>query len=162
METVIRVILIYLVILFGLRILGKREFGQLSPLELISLLLVPELVGQSVLKDDFSLTNSLVALTSLFSLVFITSLARYLSKNVEKVISGEPTILVSHVAFIENNLHKERVDAAEIFSEMHKSGLHQLEQVKWAILESDGKISIISVDEMRPSHVNVDEENRVS
>jgi uncharacterized membrane protein YcaP (DUF421 family) len=162
METVIRVILIYLVILFGLRILGKREFGQLSPLELISLLLVPELVGQSVLKDDFSLTNSLVALTSLFSLVFITSLARYLSKNVEKVISGEPTILVSHGTFIENNLHKERVDAAEIFSEMHKSGLHQLEQVKWAILESDGKISIISIDEMRPSHVNMDEENRVS
>jgi uncharacterized membrane protein YcaP (DUF421 family) len=161
METVFRVILIYLVILSGLRIIGKREFGQLSPLELVSLLLVPELVGQTMLKDDFSLTNAIIAISSLFSVVIITSVLRYRFEKVEKVISGEPSVLVSHGEFIESNLHKERIDAAEIFGEMHKSGLSRLEQVKWAILESDGKISIVSEDE-HPIHANANEEDSVS
>lgn len=151
METVIRVILIYLAILFGLRILGKREFGQLSPLELITLLLIPELVAQAVVREDFSLTNAMIALTTLFSLVFITSLLRYKFLYIEKVISGEPSVLVSHGEFIEDNLNKEHVDAAEIFGAMHSSGLYRLEQVKWAILETDGKISIIPEDEDRDS-----------
>ena len=154
METVIRVILIYLAILFGLRILGKREFGQLSPLELITLLLIPELVAQAVVREDFSFTNAIIALTTLFSLVFITSLFRYKYLYIEKVISGEPSVLVSHGEFIEDNLNKEHVDAEEIVGAMHRSGLYRLEQVKWAILETDGKISIIPEDEDRDSTTN--------
>jgi uncharacterized membrane protein YcaP (DUF421 family) len=151
METVIRVVLIYLAILLGLRILGKREFGQLSPLELISLLLIPEIVSPALHQDDISITNAVIALSTLLSMVFLTSLARYLFEHIEKAISGEPSILVSHGTFIEMNLHKERVDPAEIFSEMHKSGLYELKQVKWAILETDGKISIVAESETQQS-----------
>lgn len=154
METVIRVVLIYLAILFGLRILGKREFGQLSPLELITLLLIPELVAQALVREDFLFTNAMIALTTLFSLVFITSLLRYKFSYVEKLVSGEPSILVSHGKFVEDNLNKERVDAAEIFGAMHESGLYRLEQVKWAILETDGKFSIIPKDEDQNSALN--------
>ena len=162
METVIRVALIYLVILIGLRILGKREFGQLSPLELISLLLIPEIVSPALHQDDISITNAVIALCTLLSLVFLTSLARYLFETIEKVISGDPSILVSHGNFIETNLHKERVDPAEIFSEMHKSGLYELRQVKWAILEADGKISIIAETAAQASTSDSNDENAVS
>jgi uncharacterized membrane protein YcaP (DUF421 family) len=144
METVIRVAIIYFVLLVGLRILGKREFSQLSALELITLLLAPELVAQSLVREDFSLVNALIAVTTLFSLVFFTSLVRYLSDPLEKVISGEPCILVSDGRLLAQNLDRERVDAHEIFSEMRKAGLYELQQVKWAILENDGKISIIA------------------
>jgi uncharacterized membrane protein YcaP (DUF421 family) len=57
METVIRVTIFYLIILIGLRVMGKREFSQLTPLELVTLLLIPEIVSQSILREDFSLTN---------------------------------------------------------------------------------------------------------
>lgn len=162
METVIRVIFIYLIILFGLRILGKREFGQLSPLELVSLLLIPELVSPALHLEDLSITNALIAVCTLFALVFLTSLARYMSEKIEKVISGEPSILVSHGSFIEDNLHKERVDPAEIFNEMHKAGLDELKQVKWAILETDGKISIVAESEGSSTHRTQSEDTYVS
>lgn len=146
METVIRITLIYLAILIGLRILGKREFSQLTPLELVSLLLIPELVTQSLVGEDFSLTNGLVGVATVFSLVFITSLLVQKSEKFERIIGDEPAVLVAHGRFIEENLNKERVTPGEIFGEIHKAGLDQLSQVKWAILEGDGKIAIVPED----------------
>jgi|SRR5690606_15546522 len=143
MQTVLRVTMIYFFLFIGLRIMGKREFGQLSPSELISLLLIPELVSQSVLQEDFSLINAIIAVTTLLSLVFLTSLISHLKPKVQKFISGEPSILVAHGTLIEKSLNKERVSPEEIFSEMHKAGLYRLDQVRWAILESDGRIALI-------------------
>jgi len=143
METVIRVVVIYAVILAGLRLIGKREFGQLSPLELITLLLVPELVSQAALRSDYSLTTGIVAITTLFSLVFLTSLASHRLKRVEKMVAGEPTVLVVRGKLLVENLNRERISTDEIYNAMHKSGLERLTQVRWAILETDGRIAIV-------------------
>jgi len=145
-ETVLRVTLFYLFILSGLRVLGKREFSQLSPLELVMLLLIPELASQSLVRDDFSLTNGIIAITTVFTLVFLSSVLQHHSKAVSRVISGSPTILVADGEFIQEHLNRERIDPGEIFSEMHKIGLSRLEQVRWAILETDGRISIVPGD----------------
>ncbi|HSL43671.1 MAG TPA: YetF domain-containing protein [Anaerolineales bacterium] len=146
METVIRVSVIYLVILVGMRLLGKREFSQLSPIELVTLLMIPEIVSQSMIGEDFSVTNGVIGLTTLFSIVFITSLLKHKSQKIENAIEGQPSLLVVHGKPIEENLNKERLTPDEIFSEMHKTGLDRLEQVKWAILETDGKIAIVPED----------------
>ncbi|HRE81777.1 MAG TPA: DUF421 domain-containing protein [Opitutaceae bacterium] len=147
METVVRVIVLYLVILVGLRILGKREFGQLSPLELITLLLVPELVSQAALRSDYSLTTGIVAITTLFSLVFLTSVISHRSKRVERWISGTPTVLVARGQLLMDNLNRERISPDEIYSEMHKAGLERIKQVKWALLETDGRIALVEEKE---------------
>lgn len=146
METVLRVAIIYLFLMIALRIMGKREFGQLSPLELVSLLLIPEIVSQALLREDFSMTNAIIAITTLFTMVFLTSLVIQVSKKAEQAIAGTPTVLVYHGQLVHDRMHKERVTEGEIFSEMHKSGLDRLEQVRWAVLESDGKIAIIPED----------------
>lgn len=146
METMLRVTVFYLVILVSLRILGKREFGQLSPLELITLLLIPELVSQALLREDFSMTNGLIAIMTLFVLVYFTSLLSHMSEKVEQVVSGKPAILVQHGKFIDEHMNRERVSPEEVFDAMHHSGLYDLKQVQWAILETDGKISIIPED----------------
>jgi len=146
METVIRVFIIYLFILAALRVIGKREFGQMSPLELTSLLLIPELVSQSVVREDFSLVNGLIAVATLLTLVFFSSLLQHHSKKVAQIISGEPSVLVEHGRLIQEHLDRERVQTEEIFSAMHTSGLERLEQVKWAILETDGRISIVPTE----------------
>jgi uncharacterized membrane protein YcaP (DUF421 family) len=146
METVLRVVIVYLFVLAGLRILGKREFGQLAPMELVVLLLIPELVSQALVGEDFSLMNALVAVATLFVLVYVVSLLSYANEQLERVVEGTPTILVQHGQLVTTNLNKERVPPAEIFGEMRKAGLEELSQVKWAVLEADGKISIVAED----------------
>ena len=74
MEAVLRVVVIYLVIVIGLRLLGKREFGQLSPLELVTLLLIPEVVSNAIQGQHYSITHAVVGVSTLFVLVFLTSL----------------------------------------------------------------------------------------
>lgn len=146
METVIRVALIYLFVLFSLRVMGKREFSQLSPLELVTLLLIPELASQALLREDFSLTNAIIALSTLFALVFLSTLLQYHSKKAATLIHGTPSVLVADGNLVEDNLNEERVGADEIFSEMHKAGFAELSQVRWAILETDGSIAIVPYD----------------
>lgn len=144
METVLRIAVVYLFLLLGLRVLGKRELGQLSPFELVTLLLIPEIMSQALVREDFSLTNALVGVSTLFCIVFLNSVLSYRVKAVRSVMEGKPAVLVRNGELILQHMHHERVSADEVFSEMHKSGLEKLSQVKWAILEADGKISIIS------------------
>lgn len=146
METVTRVVIIYLFIILGLRVLGKREFGQLSPLELVTLLLIPEIVAQGLVREDFSLTNAVVGISTLFSLVFITSLLMQHSRKAEALITGQPTVLAFDGTFITENMNKERITPDEIYTELHKAGLYTLSQVRWIILEPDGKLAVIASD----------------
>jgi len=143
METVIRVALIYLFVLFSLRVMGKREFSQLSPLELVTLLLIPELAAQALVREDFSLVNALIALSTLFILVYLSTLVQYHSKKASTLINSTPAVLVAEGRFIEQHMNEERVGPDEVYAEMHKAGFAELAQVRWAILETDGKISII-------------------
>lgn len=149
METVLRVVVIYAAIVIGLRVLGKREFGQLSPLELVTLLLVPEIVAPVVNQDSTSITNGLVGIATVFTLVFITSAAAHMSNRFEVAVAGKPVVIVAHGQLIEDHLNRERVTPDEIFTEMHISGLDKLSQVKWAVLEPDGRISIVPEDDAR-------------
>ena len=143
METVIRVLILYLFVLFGLRMLGKREFGELAPFDLVVLLLIPEFISQAVLREDFSVTNGFIALSTLFTLVFLTSLASYRSRRFGNAIGGTPTVIVRHGHLVVHSMEKERVRPDEILDAMHQVGLTRMEQVQWAILETDGRIAII-------------------
>lgn len=150
METVVRVTIVYVFIMVGLRILGKREFGQMSPLELLTLLLIPELVSQALVGEDFSLTNGLVGIATLFILTYLTSLAAHRSQRVEAVIGSSPSVLVAHGEFQVDTMNLERVTPDEVFNEMHHAGLERLDQVRWAVLESDGQIAVIPEEQPLP------------
>jgi uncharacterized membrane protein YcaP (DUF421 family) len=143
METVLRIAFFYLFILGGLRVLGKREFSEFSPFELVTLLLIPELASQALLREDFSATNAVVALSTLFALVFLTSLAVHKSRRAGDVIGGSPTVLVHEGRFVRENLNRERITPEEVYGEMRMVGLERVEQVRWAILEGDGRISFV-------------------
>jgi uncharacterized membrane protein YcaP (DUF421 family) len=143
METVIRVALIYVFVLAGLRVLGKREFGRLSPMELVTLLLIPEIVSQALVTEDFSLTNAFIGLATLFLLIYLNSVFTHLSKRFEKVVESSPTVLVKNGQLVRRNLDKERVTPDEIVSQVRNAGFERIEEVRWAILEADGKISIV-------------------
>lgn len=146
METVIRIAVIYVFVFVGLRLMGKREFSQMAPMELVTLLLIPEIVSQSLVGEDFSLTNAIIGVSTLFVLVYLTSSLTHMSKGFEDLVESPPTVLAHHGRFVEANLDRERITADEVYGEMRKYGLERIEQVRWAVLESDGKISFVPAE----------------
>lgn len=150
METVLRVAFFYVFILVVLRIVGKRELSQLSPFELIMLLLIPELVAQALVRDDFSMTNAVIAVATLMALVFVTSALVYRFRRFGALVEGKPSLLVKHGRPIADTMDRERISSDEIAAEMRKAGIERLDQVKWAVLEADGKIAVIGFRMERP------------
>jgi uncharacterized membrane protein YcaP (DUF421 family) len=143
MSIVVRIAVIYVFLLIALRLMGKREFGQLSPFELVTLLLIPEILTEALHEGEASLTSAFIGVSTLLSLVFITSLLAYRSPWFGRWTEGEPVVLVKHGDLVASAMHRERVTPQEIVSELHKSGLERLEQVRWGVLEPDGKISFV-------------------
>src|SRR6187200_2789745 len=122
MEAVLRVVVIYLLIVVGLRLLGKREFGQLSPLELVTLLLIPEIVSNAIQGQHFSITHAVVGVSTLFVLVFLTSLFGARWRRFQRVLDGSPRVLVHDGKLIPESMMAERVTPDEVMSEMRKAG----------------------------------------
>ncbi len=143
MEIVIRIAIIYLLLLVVLRLMGKREFSEMSPMEFVTLMLIPEIVAQALIDEDYSLTGGVVGICTLLSLVFAGSAISYRFKKAEKTIEGISTLLVENGRFIQENADRERISIDELFSELHKQGYTSLQEMRWVIIEPDGKLAFI-------------------
>lgn len=150
METVLRIAIVYVFLFVGLRVLGKRELGRMAPFELVTLMMIPEIVQQALVREDFSMTNALVGLSTLLLLVFLTSAISHRFERVGQTLEGSPTVLVRHGRLDEEALNRERINPDEILSEMRKVGLHDLSEVRWAILEPGGDISVVPEPDRAP------------
>lgn len=151
MDIVIRITIIYCCVLAGLRILGKREFGQLSPHELVTLLIIPEIVSPALTAQDTSLTGALAGTAALLALVFLTSLLSHRFSRFEQLVSGQPLVLVHNGQLLCDAMNRSRISAEEVMAEMRKAGVERLQDVRWAVLEADGKISIVPLPAERTS-----------
>lgn len=147
MEIVLRITFVYLVLTVAFRVLGKRELSQLSPFELIMLLLIAEIVSPSLTAGDESLTAAMFGVATLLCLAVLHSVLTYRFKTLRTMSEAPPSILVKHGKIMEANIHKDRVRPDEIFSEMHKAGIEKLSQVRWGFLEPDGKMSFVREDD---------------
>lgn len=141
-ERALRIALIFVVLLAAFRVLGKRELGRLSPFELVTLMLIPEVLSNTV-QGDGSILEGLVGLSTLLLLVLATSLLVHRFPQVEKVLESPPTVLVTHGRLVEDALNRERILPDELFSEMHKQGIQELSELSWAILEPSGNITFV-------------------
>jgi uncharacterized membrane protein YcaP (DUF421 family) len=152
METVVRVFAVYLFLMLALRLLGKREFGELAPFDLVVLLLIPEVFQQAIVGEDFSMTNAVVAASTLFTLVMLTSLLSYRWKRVGDVIGGRPIVLASEGILIPEAMDRERVSPDEVIAAVRDAGLEEMWQVKFVILQSDGRLAVVPWARTLPVH----------
>ena len=149
MDTVLRIAFVYFTLMVALRVLGKRELSEMSPFELVTLLMIPEIFSPALAREDYSMTHATIGAATLFTLLFLTSALTFRFKGAERVVEGKPTVLVRNGQFLERNMQHERVTPDEVLTEMHKSGIEQLHEVRWAILEMDGKIAIVPSNTQR-------------
>jgi uncharacterized membrane protein YcaP (DUF421 family) len=143
METVVRVFITYAFVTAGLRLAGKRTFGQLSPADLVLLMLIPEFFQQAIALEDFSMTNAVVATSTLLLLAVITETLSYRFPKVGEVVNGGPVTVVSRGSLRSDKMDLERLSPDEILDAMHKAGLERIEQVKWAVLYPDGTVTVV-------------------
>ena len=144
MDSVIRGLSVYFFLLVIFKVSGKRTLQEVTAFVFVLLLIIAETTQQALLGDDFSLTNAFVLITTLVFTDICLSLVKQRSKGIEKLLDGTPTILVDNGSLLRDRMDKARVDESDIMEAARKlQGLESLEQVKYAILEKDGTISVI-------------------
>ncbi|MGA7669932.1 MAG: YetF domain-containing protein [Nitrolancea sp.] len=140
---VIRTLVVYVALLLGLRVAGKRELGQMSPFDLVVVLVLANAVQNAMVGPDTSLTGGLVAAGTLLAVNWGVDQLRLRYGWFARGIRGSATLLVNDGHFIEEHLRHEGIDEEDVHMAMREHGVDELSQVKAAILEVDGTISIV-------------------
>lgn len=151
MDIVIRASVMF-AILFGLlRLMGKRELGQMTPFELVMLVVLGDLIQQGVTHNDFSLTGATLAIATFAFWASVLGWASYRWPRAERAIEGEPRVLIRDGVLIEASLKRDRLTRREVESEMRLAGIAHVRDVAWAILEPEGRISFIKRGDGEPA-----------
>ena len=143
MDIVLRATVIFVALYLLMRLMGKRELGQMTPFELIVLVVIGDLIQQGVTQNDFSLTGAIIAVSTIAFWALVMSWLSYLFPRAERLLEGEPRVIVRDGELIEGNLRRNRLTRSEIESEMRLAGISRMSDVAWGILEARGKISFI-------------------
>ncbi len=151
MDIVLRATAMFAVVYVLLRLLGKRELGQMAPFEVVTLVVMGDLVQQGITHNDFSLTGATLAICTFAFWGVVLGWAAYLFPRFRKALEGEARIIVRDGQLIAANLRRDRMTRDEVEAEMRLAGIAHLDDVAWAILETNGKISFIGRDAARPS-----------
>lgn len=146
MDIVARAAFMFVFLYVLLRIMGKRELGQLTPFELVVMIVLGDLMQQGVTHNDTSLTGAVLAISTFAFLAVAMSWISYLSPRAEKLLDGEPRVVIRDGKLLKENLRRDRMTQSEVESEMRIAGIASMDQVAWAILEPQGKISFIKKD----------------
>lgn len=144
MESVLRGAAIYFILLVVLRLSGRRTTAQMTPFDLVLLLIVAETTQQALLGNDFSITNAAVLIVTLFTIDIVLSYVKQWLPRLGRVIDGTPTVLVCDGKADERALARSRVSLDDILAvAREQQGLERLDQIKFAILEAGSGISVI-------------------
>ncbi len=153
LEIVLRTTIIYVLVLLGIRLTGKREVGQMTPFDLTLLLLLSNSVQNAMTGSDTSLVGGIVAAVVLLILNYILAEVSGMNRKFRKLIQGSPSLLVHNGEIITAHMAKEHVSMDELNRAFREHGCVQVHDVALAVLEVDGSISVLKNDDI-PESVN--------
>jgi uncharacterized membrane protein YcaP (DUF421 family) len=143
MDIVLRAAAAFLLVFLLLRVTGRRELSTLEPFDLILLVVIGDLVQQGVTQSDMSFTGLVLAVGTFTVLAIATSWLGYRFKTMRKVLEAAPLVVVEHGKPVEHNLRAERLTLEEVAAAARLQQVASLDDVEWAIIESNGQISVI-------------------
>lgn len=144
MESVIRALLVYLFLLLLLRLTGKRTLAQITTFDFVLLLIISEATQQALTGTDDSMTNSAIVVTTLIALNILMSWLKQRSKAIDRVLDDIPLLVVADGKPLADRMEKSRIDEDDILDAARETqGLERMDEIRHAILERNGKISII-------------------
>jgi len=143
MDIVIRAAVVFAFIYLLMRMLGRRELSSMEPFDIILLVVIGDLVQQGVTQSDYSVTGALLAVSTIALLTVFVSWSSFRFRRLRPILAGEPIVLVEDGEVIERNLRRQRLTVEEVESEARIEQISSLEEVRWAILETNGRISFV-------------------
>ncbi len=143
LEIVVRVAGVYVMLLVLVRCVGKREVGQLGPIDLLAMLVLSETVSPVLTKQDESFGAGLLAAGTLLGLGAVMERLSYWSPAIERLVDGEPTVLVEDGELRSDVARRERITVSELAQALRSAGLEHLHDVKRAVIETNGRISVV-------------------
>jgi uncharacterized membrane protein YcaP (DUF421 family) len=143
-DSILRALAVYTFLLVLFRVAGKRSLTDMTTFDFILLLIISEAIQQALLNDDNSMTNAFIVVTTLVGLNIALSLVKQRSQTLDKLLEGTPVVLVEHGRLLKERMDRVRVDEEDVMhAARQQQGLERLDQIKYAVLERSGGISII-------------------
>ncbi|MEA2128978.1 MAG: hypothetical protein QOJ85_1869 [Solirubrobacteraceae bacterium] len=146
MDLVLRAAVVFFVLLVVMRAVGRRELNTMEPFDVILLVVIGDLVQQGVTQSDYSLTGAVTVIATITLLTVTTSYLSFRFRRLRPVLEGEPLVLLEDGRPIERNMRRERITLDELHSAARQQQIGSLEGVRFAILETDGRISFIPAE----------------
>jgi uncharacterized membrane protein YcaP (DUF421 family) len=146
MDLVLRAAVAFFFIFLVTRLVGRRELAGLEPFDLILLVVLGDLVQQGVTQSDYSVTGAVTVISTLGVLTVVVAWLSWRFRRLRPLLEGEPVVLVQDGRAIDSNLRRERLTVGELRAEARLQSIESLDQVKWAVLETSGKISFLKRD----------------
>jgi uncharacterized membrane protein YcaP (DUF421 family) len=156
-EIALRTGVIYLLVLIGIRLSGKREVGQMTPFDLVLLLLLSNSVQNAMTGPDTSLAGGAVAATTLLILNYVVAEVSGGNRRFRKYVQGQPSLLVHDGQILQAHMAKEHVSMDELERSLREHGIASYKDAALAVLEVDGSISVLKFDDIAPTastHLN--------
>ena len=143
MDIVVRAAVAFLILLLLLRVLGRRELSSMEPFDLILLVVIGDLIQQGVTQSDMTLTGSMLAVGTFAILTALVSWLVFRFRRLRPVLDAEPLIILQDGKLVEHNLRHERLTEDEVAAAARQQQIASLDDVAWAVLEGNGRISFI-------------------
>ncbi len=161
LQIVLRTAIVYTFLILGLRLTGKRELGQLNPLDLVLILVISNAVQNAMTGPDTSVTGGMAAAITLLIINQILSYFRGHNDKADRFLEGSPTLLVHDGKIIAAHLAKEHLAEDDVEQALREHGVDKISDCQSAVLEVDGSISVISKsDQTKPSNLPLPQQVR--
>jgi uncharacterized membrane protein YcaP (DUF421 family) len=143
MDLVLRAVIIFLLVFAFTRVLGRRELSTLQPFDFVLLVVIGDLIQQGVTQNDLSVTGVLIVVCTIGVLQVGLSYLGYRFRRMRPFLQGEPIVLVEKGKVIDRNMRRERLTLDDLAEKARLSEIESIDQIKWAVLETNGDISFI-------------------
>jgi uncharacterized membrane protein YcaP (DUF421 family) len=141
MDLVFRTVVVFVLIFVVTRAVGRRELSSMEPFDMILLVVIGDLVQQGVTQSDYSITGATTVISTIALLTVFTAWLSFRVRRLRPLLEGEPVVLLSDGRVLERNLRRERMTMEELESEARLQQIGSLDDVRFAVLETNGKIS---------------------
>src|SRR3954447_14247340 len=151
MDLVFRTVYVFVLIFVVTRAVGRRELSSMEPFDMILLVVIGDLVQQGVTQSDYSLTGATTVIATLALLTVFTAWLSFRVRRLRPVLEGEPVVIVADGRILERNLRLHRMTVEELEAEARLQQIASLDEVRFAVLETNGKISFATSWGARPT-----------
>jgi len=150
LTAIFRTAILYLLLIAGLRLAGKRQLGELEPIELVLAMLLSDLAAVPMQDFGIPLLHGIVPIITLLALSTLLSYASMRSVRMRRLICGSAAIIIDHGRIMQNAMRRNRLTMDELMEELRSQGITQPRQVKFAVLETGGQLSVLPYPQDSP------------